>query len=50
LPPEKYGRQWIGLLDTNTSSIETEERHYMPGETIKINGHSVVLLHHPLDN
>jgi isoamylase len=48
LPSEKYGHQWISLLDTNLSSMQTEEVHYKPGDTIPVGAHSILLLHHPL--
>jgi isoamylase len=48
-PPEKYGHQWISILDTNASEMATEESNYKPGDIIKVNGQSIVLLYHPLE-
>jgi isoamylase len=50
LPSTKYGHQWISLLDTNNTTMQTEESNYKPGDTIKVVGHSIVLLHHPLES
>jgi isoamylase len=48
-PPEKYGHQWISILDTNANAMTTEESNYKPGDIIKVNGRSIVLLYHPLE-
>jgi isoamylase len=48
-PPEKYGHQWISIFDTNASEMTTEESNYKPGDIIKVNGQSIVLLYHPLE-
>lgn len=47
LPPDKYGTQWIKILDTNKSFIE-EDGIYKAGETIQIEGRTVVLLQQPV--
>ena len=47
LPPEKYGTQWTKVLDTSEDRVDEENGTYEAGETIKVEGRSVVLLHHP---
>ncbi|PRY14192.1 glycogen operon protein [Pontibacter ummariensis] len=48
LPPSKYGTKWTKLLDTSANRIEEEGITYAAQETIKVDGRSVVLLHHPM--
>ncbi len=47
LPPEKYGTKWTKVLDTTWNLIEDGET-YKAGDVVKVQGNSVVLLHHPL--
>ncbi|MDR6944068.1 glycogen debranching protein GlgX [Mucilaginibacter pocheonensis] len=42
LPPENYGRKWKTVIDTATSG--NEEKIYQPGESVHVEGRSVVLL------
>ncbi len=48
LPPKKYGEQWNKVLDTSENRISDEGDTYLPGESITINGRSIVLLEHPI--
>ncbi|MFL5788164.1 MAG: glycogen debranching protein GlgX [Flavisolibacter sp.] len=44
LPPRKYGSKWVRALDTTDGRINEEESAYNAGDTIKVEGRSVVLL------
>ena len=45
LPPEKYGRQWIKVLDTGAGIInEDEGEKYAAGDNVKVENRSVVVL------
>jgi isoamylase len=48
LPPKKYGQQWNKVLDTSENRVDEESDSYLAGETVKINGRSIVLLEHPI--
>lgn len=49
LPAAKYGREWIRVLDTVHSEIcEEGNAEYKHGETITVEGRSIILLKHPL--
>jgi glycogen operon protein len=53
LPPEKYGSQWIKVLDTFQDILAEEGTETIEaGDSIRVEGRSVVLLKHPvfLDN
>jgi isoamylase len=45
LPPLHYGDHWIEVINTNKDSITPEGILHKPGDTIMVEGHSVVLLH-----
>lgn len=47
LPEEKYGQKWTKILDTSNAQLDDEEQ-YKPGDIIKVEGRSIVLLHAPL--
>ena len=48
LPGEKYGKEWIKLLDTSeTEGIVEGGRVYGPGDLLDVEGLSVVLLRQP---
>jgi glycogen operon protein len=47
LPTEKYGAQWNKVLDTSHSSIDAYTS-YNAGETIEVEGRSIVLLQCPI--
>lgn len=49
LPPEKYGRSWNLVANTSTGAFQQEEGDYKPGETIRVDGHCILLLTHPYD-
>ena len=48
LPPDKYAKDWTKILDTARYEQEGEKPKYKAGETIKIDGRSVILLQHRL--
>jgi glycogen operon protein len=50
LPPAKYGKQWTKILDTSVNCVGESPEIFHAEKTIKIEGRSVVLLHHPLAN
>ncbi|WP_442589129.1 glycogen debranching protein GlgX [Pedobacter sp. AW31-3R] len=44
LPKERYGKEWIKVLDTSISTVsETYSRHFT-SETVRVEGRSIVLL------
>jgi glycogen operon protein len=47
LPPDKYGDEWIKVLDTHENYISEDGEKYGPEDTIKVHGRSVVLLKQP---
>lgn len=47
LPPDEYAKQWTVLLDTSKNFVEDADT-YDAQQTIKVDGRSVLLLHHPL--
>ncbi|WP_028295894.1 glycogen debranching protein GlgX [Olivibacter sitiensis] len=48
LPEKKYGRTWTKILDTSDAQVGDEES-YKPGDVVKVDGRSIVLLHAPLN-
>lgn len=48
IPPKKYGTVWTKIIDTSENRVEEEGITYKAGEMLKVEGRSVVLLHHPL--
>ena len=44
LPPKKYGKQWIKVLDTSETLIDETEKKYCAGEAIAVQGRSTVVL------
>lgn len=46
LPPEKYGEEWIRVLDTDANYIREDGEVYRSGEMVGVSGRSVVLLKH----
>ena len=50
LPPKKYGSQWNKVLDTSEDRVDEKDGTYSAGETIKVDGRSIVLLEHPIFN
>lgn len=49
LPAKKYGEAWTKILDTSTNKIEEEGKAYKADKMIKVQGRSIILLHHPLN-
>jgi glycogen operon protein len=47
LPSERYGEEWIKILDTKENYISEEGEKYLAGDTIKVDGRSVILLKQP---
>lgn len=50
LPSEEFGTTWIKVIDTSENFFEEESgQTFAPGETIKVQGRSVVVLKEPLE-
>jgi isoamylase len=47
LPPDKYGDEWIRILDTDCGYISEEGDSFLAGDVVKVKGRSVVLLKQP---
>jgi isoamylase len=47
LPGAKYGSRWIKVIDTDENYIGERGEAYGPGETIEVEGRSVVVLKEP---
>ena len=47
LPSEEFGDEWIRILDTHENYLEENGKAYQAGETVKVEGRSVVLLKQP---
>jgi glycogen operon protein len=47
LPPQKFGRKWVKILDTGLNYFEETGELIAAGKTIQIEGRSVVLLKEP---
>lgn len=47
LPGELYAKDWIKVIDTGELAIQDSEK-YSAGQTLKVAGRSIVLLHHPV--
>lgn len=48
LPHERYGKEWIRVLDTNIEGINESPIRHFTGDTIRVAGRSIVLLKHIL--
>lgn len=48
LPSEKFGKEWIKIIDTTTSKIEPQGTYPARAE-IEVAGRSIVLLYHSVD-
>lgn len=46
LPPEEYGIQWRIVLDTSKDLLDGNSETFGAGDTIKVEGRSIVLLQH----
>jgi glycogen operon protein len=49
LPPQKFGRKWMKVLDTSQNYLEETGDVYSAGKTIEVEGRSVVLLKDPMN-
>ncbi|MGE5519733.1 MAG: glycogen debranching protein GlgX [Candidatus Dadabacteria bacterium] len=49
LPSERFGSKWIKILDTHDNYLEETGEEYNPGEAVKVEGRSVVLLKEPME-
>jgi glycogen operon protein len=49
LPSEKFGSRWVKVLDTHENYFEETGEEYKPGEAVKVDGRSVVILKEPLE-
>jgi glycogen operon protein len=43
LPPEKYGTEWIKVIDTHENFFSEEGELFKPGDAVKVESRSVVL-------
>jgi isoamylase len=50
LPAEEHGTKWILVLDTSKDLVDGEVLSFMPGDKVRVEGRSVVLLQHALIN
>jgi glycogen operon protein len=48
LPEEKYGDQWIKVLDTSKTSTVSGSKIFRANATIKAQGHSILIFRNPL--
>lgn len=46
LPHERYGREWIRVLDTNMEGINESPIRHFTGDKIRVEGRSIILLKH----
>ncbi len=44
LPKERYGKEWIKVLDTSVDSVNEAASRHFTSETVRVEGRSVVLL------
>jgi len=49
LPPEKFGKTWLKVLDTKEECISEDGISFRAAETINVQGRTVVLLKHKND-
>ena len=47
LPDSKYGKHWTKMIDTNVEDVE-DKQSYSAGDSFKVEGRSIVVLHHPI--
>ena len=51
LPSEEFGAAWIKVIDTHENFFEEEGgQNFLPGETISVQGRSVIVLKEPFDS
>ncbi|MDO7744782.1 MAG: glycogen debranching protein GlgX [Pedobacter sp.] len=46
LPNERYGKEWVKVLDTSVTRIDEALSRHFTSETIRVEGRSIVLLKH----
>lgn len=46
LPHERYGKEWLKVLDTGTENIDESPTMHFTSDTIRVEGRSIVLLKH----
>lgn len=44
LPQERYGKEWVKVLDTHENFVEEKAEHFQAGQSIIVESRSVVLL------
>ena len=45
IPPQEYGESWTVEVDTHAPLVDTaQERSFKPGETVEIEGRSIIVL------
>ena len=49
LPPERFGSSWTRVLDTATGFLDENGDRFAPGDTVRVQGRSVVLLKEELN-
>lgn len=49
LPPKRYAPEWNVILNTATGAFDSSEL-YAAGDTLNVEGRSILLLHHTLSN
>lgn len=49
LPPKRYAPEWNVILNTATGAFDSSEP-YAAGDTLNVEGRSILLLHHTLSN
>jgi isoamylase len=47
LLPERFGKEWIKVLDTSSPRLSEEDETFHAGETVRVEGRSVFLLKYP---
>jgi isoamylase len=48
LPPERFGKEWIRIIDTATGQVDEEGERYGAGDVLEVAHRSVVVLKQPL--
>jgi glycogen operon protein len=47
LPEKKYGDKWIEVINTKNDKLTENGTLYQPGDSVTVEGRTVVLLHSP---
>jgi isoamylase len=48
LPPDKFGDNWIEVINTTRNDLTPEGTSYKPGDKITVEGRSIIVLHNPI--